>query len=182
MDASKVLPEVELWKDVKDFEGLYMVSSYGRIRNYPKKTRKTPSILKFNKSNCDYLLVCFFKDGKKYNKLVHRLVAIAFLSNPDNLPEVNHDDGNKANNFLYNLVWSTKSANMQHAYDNGLNSSKGVKNSGCKLTEGQVWDIRDMIALNNCAYSVIAKKFGVSVPTISDIHRGYSWKHLTVRL
>lgn len=60
------------------------------------------------------------KDNKKHSKRIHRLLAIAFIPNPDNLPQVNHIDGNKLNNDLSNLEWVSNSANTQHGYDNGL--------------------------------------------------------------
>lgn len=91
---------IEIWKDIKDYEGLYQVSNYGRVRSL-----KTYMILKPRKSNSGYFRVGLSKKGKHKWFLIHRLVATAFLSNPLNLPQVNHKDENKTNNKLENLEW-----------------------------------------------------------------------------
>lgn len=79
------------------------------------------SILKYGKRSDDYPDVPLTKFGKSVNVCVHRLVAEAFIPNPFNLPEVNHKDGNKRNNCVDNLEWSTFSANNNHAVNLGLN-------------------------------------------------------------
>lgn len=85
----------EIWKDIKDYEGLYQVSNCGRVRSL-----KTNMILKPRKSNSGYFRVGLSKKGKHKWFLIHRLVATAFLSNPLNLPQVNHKDEVKTNNFV----------------------------------------------------------------------------------
>lgn len=103
------------WKDVVGYEGLYKVSEYGEI--YGLKSKK---ILKQQETHRGYLCVNLYKNSKMKSIVVHRLVAIAFLPNPKDKPEVNHIDGNKQNNNLDNLEWSTRSENMIHAYKNDL--------------------------------------------------------------
>lgn len=100
--------ENEVWKDVKGFEGIYEVSSLGRVR-------KAATGLILHQSNCGgYRIVGLRKDGIGKSVRVHRLVAKAFLPNPDMLPEINHRDENKANNCVENLEWCDHSYNMRY--------------------------------------------------------------------
>lgn len=107
----------EEWRPVKGYEGLYEVSNMGRVRSlYYGKSR----ILKQGVDCHGYMHVCLSKDGTCNTKRVHRLVATAFIQNPDNYECVNHKDGNKKNNTVDNLEWCTISYNTKHAYHNGL--------------------------------------------------------------
>ena len=100
--------ENEIWKPVKDYEGLYEVSSLGRVR-------KVANELILHQSNCGgYRQVGLRKDGIGKSESVHRLVAKAFLPNPDMLPQINHRDENKANNCVENLEWCDGSYNMRY--------------------------------------------------------------------
>ena len=103
----------EIWKPIPTYEGLYEVSSHGRIRNNRK-------LLKFYTINSGYFALKLVKDQIRTSPLVHRIVASVFCPNPDNLPEVNHIDGNKQNNHYSNLEWCTSSENKQHGLTNGL--------------------------------------------------------------
>lgn len=105
---------MEQWRDAPGYEGLYQVSDQGRV-----KTCATGHI-KAQVLGGKYLQACLSKNGKAKNKNIHRLVALAFVPNPDGLPEVNHKDGNKANNDAHNLEWVTSSGNKLHAYATGL--------------------------------------------------------------
>lgn len=91
----------EIWKDIKGFEGLYQVSSYGNVRSYYRGGR----ILKPKKDKDGYLEVCLRKNNKSKYFKIHRLVAFVFIENTDNLPQVNHIDENKMNNNINNLEW-----------------------------------------------------------------------------
>lgn len=102
----------EIWKDVKEYEGLYQVSNLGNVRNSKKNI--------LYKSLTSYYGVKLCKNNIKKFKIIHRLVAEAFIPNPNKLEEVNHKDGNKLNNNVENLEWCTKSENMIHAYKNKL--------------------------------------------------------------
>ena len=96
----------EVWKDVKGYEGLYQVSNLGRV-----KTTSTNYIKTLSKSNREYLRVQLHKNGVSKHISVHRLVATAFLDNPNKLKEVNHKDENKTNNNASNLEWCTRTHN-----------------------------------------------------------------------
>ena len=104
--------KIEIWKPVVGYEGLYEVSSFGRVRssNYQNKNK----ILKYDFVRSGYLRVTLCKNGKTKHYLVHRLVAIAFLSNPENLPQVNHRDEDKQNNHVDNLEWCSAKYNTNY--------------------------------------------------------------------
>ena len=86
----------EIWKDIPGFEGMYQVSTWGNVRGHK-------GILKPYVNEKGYLKVGLFKNGKRYKKRVNRLVALTFIPNPHNLPQVNHKDGNNQNNSVTNL-------------------------------------------------------------------------------
>lgn len=102
----------ELWKDIEGYEGLYQVSTWGRIRSLYKGRIK---ILKPDVNEKGYLKVKLFAEGKGKNFRVNRLVASAFIPNLYDLPQVNHKDGNKQNNSYTNLEWTTDEINKKHA-------------------------------------------------------------------
>lgn len=97
--------ETEVWKDVQGYEGLYKVSSHGRIWNSKRNRMRTLA------NNKGYKMVALSKNGFKISHAVHRLVAIAFVENPENKREVNHIDEDKTNNFYLNLDWVTPKEN-----------------------------------------------------------------------
>lgn len=104
----------EIFKDIPGFEGLYQVSNYGRILSLNNYHRKNPKILKPYSNSRGYLSVVLAKKGEKYPWRINRLVAMTFLPNPQNLPQVNHKDENKANNRVDNLEWCSPKYNMNY--------------------------------------------------------------------
>ena len=114
---------MEDWRDVIGYEGLYQVSSYGRVKHLPhihhrsKSFVVAESICTMHKQNMGYYVVDLYKENKRKTKLVHRLVAEAFVSNPGGLKVVNHIDSNRANNHISNLEWCTHSHNAKWSYD-----------------------------------------------------------------
>ena len=99
---------MEIWKDIKDFEGLYWISNLGRVKN------KHGKILKPEIRN-GYYSVDLVKNKKRYKCRIHRLVAEAFIPNPDNLPMVNHKDENKLNDEASNLEWCDNTYNTHYS-------------------------------------------------------------------
>ena len=95
-------------KDIVGYEGLYAITSCGKVWSYLRK-----KFLKPADNGTGYLFVLLHKDGKVRNRYVHRLVAEAYLPNPENLPQVDHIDGNKMHNFLNNLQWITNRDNVR---------------------------------------------------------------------
>jgi hypothetical protein len=176
----------EIWKNIKDWEG-YKISNLGRVKSLPKKwiiqnnnIQITKERFKKNfKTNGGYLQVDLSKNTKRYHKYLHRLLAEAFILNPENKPEVNHIDGNKLNNNLKNLEWVTSSENKKHAFKIGLKSHKGIHGPSHKLTE---WDVRMIRKLyKNTKYwtqSELAKIFNVTQPTIRFIVLNKSWSNI----
>ena len=140
---------------INGIETQYAISNKGNVRN-----SNTGKILRPEVSNCGYLRVGMYyvKYNKRYHihGSVHRLVAIAFIPNPDNLPEVNHKDGNKTHNWVENLEWSSSSDNDYHAYATGLKKKIYGENShlhkysrdaiekACKLMESGKYVIREI--------------------------------------
>lgn len=115
-------------------------------------------------------------DGTVKKFLVHRLVAITHLPNPNNLPEVNHKDGNKLNNKVSNLEWVTRNQNIQHSFDTGLNTSVGERNGRHEITEDTVRLIKTLLLQHSIKeVSVITN---VKYNIVSKISRGATWKHV----
>jgi hypothetical protein len=112
------------YKEIEDTNGYYLIGSDGTIKNRQKH-------LKTYIINSGYVAIKLTAGGDRKHRLVHRLVAQAFIPNPDEKKEVNHIDGNKLNNNVYNLEWVSSSENKRHALDNGLkiynNPTKGLK-------------------------------------------------------
>lgn len=109
----------EIWKPIEGTDGKYEVSNTGKVRSLDYAGRGiTKELRPWNNGGYDRVNLAISK--KKVNFLVHRLVAEAFIPNPDNKPEVNHNDGNKHNNCAYNLEWSTRKENLHHADITGL--------------------------------------------------------------
>ncbi len=110
---------MEVFKDINGYEGLYKVSNKGNIKSLVKRY-KGINILNKGIDKSRYSIVSLCKDKKHKTKTVHRLVAIAFIPNAENKPQINHKDGNKQNNNVNNLEFVTAKENMKHAFANGL--------------------------------------------------------------
>jgi hypothetical protein len=114
----------EVWKPIAGYEGLYEVSNFGRVRNASKAHCARGGILKPLADATGYCRINVYKGGKMAHKLVHRVVAEAFVENPQSKTEVNHKDGNKANNAATNLEWVTPKENIKHSIYSGLRSNR----------------------------------------------------------
>lgn len=119
----------EIWKDIPNFDGLYMASNLGKIKRLPRKIWNGKSfyltkeaITYGRKTPKGYMSIELSKpnDEKRYLFQVHRLIALSFIDNPKNLPQINHINGVKDDNRLENLEWCDNSYNQIHAYSNGL--------------------------------------------------------------
>ena len=168
----------EVWKDVLGFETLYEVSSIGNVNRITKKIKIKNHFVTFNGKKMipmdngkGYLRYKLSKNDKSKRYMAHRLVAEAFIPNPENKRCINHKDGNKANNNISNLEWNTHSENSIHALKTGLIvRHKGEKHSNSKLNNFQVKLIRRFKKIYpkvTCAY--ISRKFNVSGSIIERI-------------
>jgi len=110
----------EVWIPVPNYEHFYMASAFGRIKSLKSGGMKGKLLTPQKVNSRGYFNVCLCNQGSKNMISVHRVIALTFIPNPDNKPEVNHKDGNKTNNEVSNLEWCTGSENMNHAYRTGL--------------------------------------------------------------
>jgi len=172
---------MEVWKDIIGFENFYSVSSIGRVKSLSREVfhikgnlNLKEKILKQGLSSNGYLSVSFTMCSKQKTFNIHRLVAKIFIKNELNKKDVNHIDGNKFNNNVSNLEWSTRSENLIHAYLIGL-KERGEKHPNAKLTEKQVLQIR---SIKGISHEKIAVNYNVSRKCISKILNRETWKHI----
>jgi hypothetical protein len=117
--------EQELWRDVVGYEGIYLISNLGNLKSIDRIIRTKDGICSFRKgrditirkNNFGYYETRLYKNGKKKSAFLHRIIAEAFISNPNDLPQVDHINGDKRDNRIYNLRWVTRSQNMKAAYE-----------------------------------------------------------------
>jgi len=169
---------VEQWKPINGYELLYSISNFGRVRQMPTFKKLPTGKMYLTKikmmhihrdKRYGYCQLELTKDGVGKTRKVHRLEAIAFLPNPENLPQVNHIDGVKINNYISNLEWTNNSLNQLHAYKLGLNKQKsGEQHHNSKLSDLQVIEIKSKHLNGKSAYS-LAKIFNVSAVTIGRV-------------
>ena len=126
------------WKEIKGYEGKYIISNYGEIISLPRyKKNKSKTqyvepkeICRYTNKHNGYVYVYLCNNGKYRNIRLHRLVAETFITNKHNKPQINHIDGNKENNRVDNIEWCTQSENEKHAYRIGLLKPRGKAKKG----------------------------------------------------
>lgn len=176
---------MELWKDINGFEGLYQVSSLGNVKSIERSVRYSDGrvyryeekLLKPCLDNQSYRFVNLYRTNGKRVIRIHRLVAIVFIPNPENKPEVNHKIGDKSNNTIANLEWATRNENQSHAVKNKLHAhgeKHGIRNV---LNETTVRKARVM-KQEGYSYAAIARKFGINRITILQAVTGKNWGHI----
>ena len=159
----------------------YIISSHGRIFNssfHGKKGKVRQLKTRVDKDG--YEVVGIFVNGVQKSVKIHRLVAIAFIPNPNHKPEVNHINGKeKTNNGVWNLEWVTAKENIKHAIDNGLRIPKhGEEIYSSKYTRKDIIKIAEMLVKNK-SFDYIKKKTGVKSSYIHHILHKKRWKHVT---
>lgn len=171
--------EGEVWTDWVGLEGIYLASNKGRFRRIMHRKNPTNRLVKpfIHDDGEGHIQVSTHHLGKPVHHLAHRVVAIAFIPNPLNLPEVNHKDGNKSNNCVENLEWVTSLENVRESWRMGLSKpQKGEAHGNSTLTDADVIEIRrigkDMKARE------LGAIYGVNEQAIYKILSGIRWKHL----
>lgn len=172
-------------KPIKGFEDLYEVDNMGYIISLPRlvptptttyitKERKT----KGYKNKKGYLVFDFRRHGGPIT-LVHRLVAQAFIPNPENKPQVNHINGDKTDNRVENLEWCTNGENQTHAFANNLQRGN-FNHPNSKLSYNDVVYIKNNYQKGKLGFGIrnLAKKFGVCDGTIKQIIQGKSYRNI----
>lgn len=176
----------EIWKDIAGYKGFYQVSNLGRIKSLCRKTLNSKGvyhtvggrIMAPKKDPNGYLSIILSKNQVTKQERIHRLVALAFIDNPENKDLVNHMDGNKRNNVVTNLEWVTHSQNHKHAFRTGLRvptDTSGSKNGRARVTEDIVRQIRFDFD-NNMSQKDLIEKYNIPSSTITNIKLRHTWK------
>lgn len=186
----------EVWKPIVGYEGIYEVSSFGRVKSLERIVIRSNGIQQFVKSRIlspglikGYPSVGLKPRSKNTNVLVHRLVATAFLKNEENKPFVNHINGVKTDNRVENLEWCTVSENTKHAYSIGLKTPPhlgkfGVNHHNSKKV-GKFDSLTDELLDTFISVSEAATSVGISVGGIGNVLtgrsktcKGFKWKYI----
>jgi len=179
----------EVWKPVVGWEAFYEVSNHGNVRSLDRiilqncGPRKTPctrmsrgKLMQVNKiDKYGYRCVSLRHMAQNLSTTVHRLVAQAFIDNPDGKSQVNHKNGDKLDNRVENLEWATSFENMQHAVANLNRHGERMKSS--KIKDADVVDIRFLLG-HGVAQADVARAFGVSRKTIHSLQHGRTWSRV----
>lgn len=179
---------MEVWKTIKDYNN-YEISNYGNVKSLSRKVKcrngfriTKEKILKPNKSKQGYLSIQFEKGGKSF--LIHRIVALHFVHNIEDKPQVNHINGIKYDNRVENLEWCNQSENQIHAYKNELQKPSlhkrvcGEKQGSSKLKENDI-----VFILQNYRRGMgikLSKTFNVSQTTILNVVNKKIWTHVRI--
>jgi hypothetical protein len=171
----------EVWKKVVGYSD-YAVSNNGVVKSLKYGKEK---VLKLDINKDGYYIATLSRNGKKKRFRVNRLVAELFIPNPDNLPVVNHKDGNKKNNSVNNLEWSTVAENTQHAYDTGLISKERHRKGRQKLMKPllQIDKNTGEVVRRFESYREAVKELNMNAGNLSTaikngwVCKGFKWKY-----
>ena len=190
--GTKTSPANEVWRPVRDFEGLYEVSNLAQVRSVDRivrganavsdsyETHRKGRILKPAMASNGYLFVVLCKDGKHTHATVHRLVAEAFMPNPDNLPEINHKDEDKTNNLPSNLEWCDRKYNVNYGTSIDRRAPKFFKPIEQLTMAGQhvayYNSISEFVRLHNGKYR--AGNIYMAAQGKNKSSYGYRWRYV----
>ena len=178
----------EIWKDIPNYEGIYQVSNLGNVKSLDKivnsaiknnsKVKRTGKILKQHNKN-GYMQVTLIHNNKRKYYNVHRLVALTFIPNPENKPQVNHKDENKLNNCVDNLEWCTAKYNCNY----GKRNSKIYNSTSFKRVKIELYDLQGNFIASFKSMIEASKFYGCNISTIykycnnSLKSKDYIWRY-----
>lgn len=163
----------EVWKDIPGYEKIYQVSNLGRVKSLNYRRTKKEKLLQFAEYRNNYFFVDLSKNGVTKQIMVHRLVAQAFVPNPKNKTQVNHIDGDKHNNRVENLEWTTARENMNHSrYVLGNCAENALKKKIKCVETGQIFES----AHEASRVMKIGRANICKAARIGKIAGGYHWK------
>lgn len=174
----------EVWRDAAGWVGYYQVSNIGNVRSLDRIVRKreymgkdlfktiSGKILKPGRASTGYLTVALLREGFQKSHTVHRLVAEAFIPNPESLPCVNHKNEVRSDNRVENLEWVSKSENSLYSIRNGTNKCVGEGHPFAKLKAQHI----PLIRQSDKTLAELAIMYGVTTASISSVRRRVNWK------
>ncbi len=167
-------------KDIPGFEGVYSATDDGRVYSHSRVVKAAYGKTQLRKGRWLKAKInqgrVFYNIGAKWTS-AHRIIAITFIPNPDNKPQINHIDGNPLNNHVSNLEWCTQSENIKHAYANNLMKPTrllGENHPRHKLNDEIVAAIKE----SNESLKSLAERYGISKTWVSKIKRNINWSHV----
>lgn len=176
--------ENEVWKDIAGYEGYYQVSNFGNVRSLDREDIRNNGVKRNLKGKLmnprldkdGYIVINFCKEGIKKTHKIHRLVAIAFLPNPSNLPEVNHKDEDKKNNYVNNLEWCSTKYNINYGSRNERSAQKRRKKVNQFSKEGNLINTFNSIREASIATGIDEKWISNCYCKKQKTAGGYIWK------
>lgn len=169
---------VEIWKDIPGYEGLYQASNTGKIKSLNYNNTKKEKILKSKYDERGYLAIELRNKGKRFYTRVHRLVASAFLPNPDNLPQVNHKNEIKNDNRVENLEWCTNDYNCHYGTHYKRVSESNYKKVNQYDLKGNY--IKTFNSINEAKKETKATHIGSVCLGKRKTSGGYIWKYCSL--
>lgn len=180
---------MEIWKDILGYEGIYQVSNSGQVKSLSRtifysdgrKYSQPEKILRINFSGKYKIpLVHLYENAKRTAFAVHRLVALAFILNPENKPDVNHISGDRTDNSVNNLEWTTRLENMQHGFETGLINNTGTNHGNNVYTDSEIKKVKLLLKTGTMTQKQVAEVTGVKKGTVEQIAQGKQWTHIKV--
>jgi len=169
--------EGEIWNDIACYEQYYKISNFGRLKRIMHRKNPCNTLIDGIIHPNGYCKLALTINGKTKQFHTHRLVAEAFIPNPENKPQVNHINGIKTDNRVENLEWNTSKENINHAWENGLSKPrKGTLNGNSVLTEKDVLEIRELLKTKKPKEIVLL--YNVNIQCIYKIKQGVRWNHI----
>ena len=172
---------MEKWKTIPNTNGYYDISNKGRIRSYHNHGHnklKTPRLLNWSLDVSGYEVKTISVDTKPVNIKAHRVIAEAFIPNPENKPYINHLNSNPSDNRIENLEWCTASENTKHMFDTGRKTLVGENHNQSILNRKKVKEIRKIYKEQDITQKELGKKYGVTCHCISAVIRRKTWSHI----